>query len=556
MNRPKVNRNGDRGERRLVTSLDDLCTLADGVPNGRSPRGQLTVGDLGPVVRWENHREAIPSNVNTGGVDVDSVIGGDAQGRDVEFQMVDSPVTDRDHQRIRCAGCGGEVQPPLTDVVREVLLVDFRIVSVRGRPRQRTSVFDRQGVAELVVQVDRDVTPHTCGDGSLTAAEHKVGGGTLRDGDRYVHKFAGGDVVLHSNGVDTDRIGFEEVRHHRAHASVGRRERDGFTRDRIAVLVDHGGRDGEGFVSGDGRRKRCHQQLGWRTCRHGDALRAANKSEACRDGVNTNGARRVETVRSDVADVNAPFHRWALDHGLMVVSDGVEIHGGVGVGRYGSRWGDVHGRDVGGVEQDFRAERGLDGIARIETGVCKAVVCRTDDDPCLLAGDGHARRADVKPKPAFGVDVDNGGGNGIAVIHTGLHAGCAPGCSAGASVPRGRGLRPARIQQRVDAEGNRCGPLSRRPIVNVQSKRCGMHVLIDGERNLRCIKAHGEPAFIGVQGATEGSGSHGPVANEVGVGVLGDECRVLDVGVTEGRNFVAGLHRVGEGVVVVVDMVR
>jgi hypothetical protein len=39
LNRPKVNRNGDRGERRLVTSLDDLCTLADGVPNGWNPGG-------------------------------------------------------------------------------------------------------------------------------------------------------------------------------------------------------------------------------------------------------------------------------------------------------------------------------------------------------------------------------------------------------------------------------------------------------------------------------------------------------------------------------------
>ena len=83
-----------------------------------------------------------------------------------------------------------------------------------------------------------------------------------------------------------------------------------------------------------------------------------------------------------------------------------------------------------------------------------------------------------------------------------------------------------------------------------------MNILVLWERNLCSVETHGDSAFISVEGATVGPCSDGALASEVCVRILRNEGRVLDVGVTEGRDFVPGLHGVGEGVVVVVDVIR
>ena len=55
-------------------------------------------------------------------------------------------------------------------MVREVLLIYFRIISIRRRPCQIAGTGYVKVVAELVVEVDRDVTPNARRNGSFTAA--------------------------------------------------------------------------------------------------------------------------------------------------------------------------------------------------------------------------------------------------------------------------------------------------------------------------------------------------------------------------------------------------
>ena len=87
---------GDLRQRGFVSSLQNLRTGLDRVPGGRSSRCQLPVGGLGPVVGWENHRQAVASDVNPGGVDVDPVVGRDGSGRHVQFEVGDGAVANRD----------------------------------------------------------------------------------------------------------------------------------------------------------------------------------------------------------------------------------------------------------------------------------------------------------------------------------------------------------------------------------------------------------------------------------------------------------------------------
>ena len=110
----------------------------------------------------------------------------------------------------------------------------------------------------------------------------------------------------------------------------------------------------------------------------------------------------------------------------MVVGDGVEVHRGVSIRGHRSSWRDVDRGDVGRVEQNLGPEGLGDRIAGIEGCVGESRVSGGDDHPRLLTGDGHAQRADVKPKPSCGVHVGDGGGDGIAIIHTGLHSRSAP----------------------------------------------------------------------------------------------------------------------------------
>ena len=239
----------------------------------------------------------------------------------------------------------------------------------------------------------------------------------------------------------------------------------------------------------------------------------------------------------------------------MVVRHGIEVHRGVGVGGDATGWCDGHRGNVGRVEQNLRSVRLDGGVARVERSVCISGVGRCDDDPCLRVRDGHPEGADIKPEPAGGIDVVHRGGNGIAVINTGLHTGSAPRRTTRGAVPSGRCLGPRGGQQRVNAERNRGCTLSGSPRIHVQTERCRVHVLIDWERNLRCIKTDGNAAFICIQGSAVRSSGDGSVTDKVGVGVLRVQGRVLDVGVTKGRNFVSGLHGVGKGVIVVVHVI-
>ena len=184
-----------------------------------------------------------------------------------------------------------------------------------------------------------------------------------------------------------------------------------------------------------------------------------------------------------------------------------------------------------------------------------AVVRNRNDDPCLFVGDGHARCADIKPNPARGVDIDNGGRNSIAVIHTGLHTGCTPCATCGGAVPSGGGRTPTGVDDRVDREGNRGCSLCRGPRFNVHAKRSRVDLLILSKRHLSGVQGHVDAAFIGPKGSTEGTCADGRFACKVGVRVFTVHSGVLHVGVAKGGDFATGLEPVRVGVVVVVGVV-
>ena len=123
---------GDLRQRGFVSSLQNLRTGLHRVPDGRGSRRQLSVGGLGPVVGWEDHRQAVASNVNPGGVDVHSVVRRDGSGRYVQFEVGDGTVANRDVHFSRNTCNRGHGEAPHTDVVGVVLLVDLRVVAVGG----------------------------------------------------------------------------------------------------------------------------------------------------------------------------------------------------------------------------------------------------------------------------------------------------------------------------------------------------------------------------------------------------------------------------------------
>ena len=61
----------------FVPGFEDFRTGLDRVPNGWGTWRQLTVRSLGPVIGRQNNGQAISSDVNPSGVDVNPVVGGD-----------------------------------------------------------------------------------------------------------------------------------------------------------------------------------------------------------------------------------------------------------------------------------------------------------------------------------------------------------------------------------------------------------------------------------------------------------------------------------------------
>ena len=157
-------------------------------------------------------------------------------------------MSDRDLQLIRCTGYRSQIQPPNPDVVREVLLIHFRIISVRRRPGQITSSGDVEVVAELIVEFDRDIAPNTRRNGTFTATQLKGSGGTWQNGHRYINEFTRRDIVSDANRMGAGSVGLEG---RAKHASVGRSEKNGFTHHHVSMLVNHVSGDLQGFISRD-----------------------------------------------------------------------------------------------------------------------------------------------------------------------------------------------------------------------------------------------------------------------------------------------------------------
>ena len=240
----------------------------------------------------------------------------------------------------------------------------------------------------------------------------------------------------------------------------------------------------------------------------------------------------------------------------MVIGDGIEVHSRVSIRGKRSRRTDGHACDVRCVEQNLRSVVHVHGRAGVERSVSVTLVGRGDDDPCLVVGGGHAERADVKPEPAGGVHVHDGRRDGIPVIGTGRHARCAPQDTAGGAVPGGRGLAPVGVDDGVYGERNRGGPLHGCPRFHVHAQRCRVHLLVGGKRNLGGVETDVDSTFVGPKRPTEVARTDGGFTCKVGIGILAVQHRVLNVGVSKGRNFTTCLESVGEGVIVVVGMVR
>ena len=183
------------------------------------------------------------------------------------------------------------------------------------------------------------------------------------------------------------------------------------------------------------------------------------------------------------------------------------------------------------------------------------VIGRSNDDPSLLVGDGHASGADIEPNPSCGVNIHHGCRYGVAIIHARLHTGSTPCSACCGAVPGGRGSAPVGIGDGVDSERNRCCSLRRSPRFNVHSERSRMHLLILCKRHLTSVQGHIDAAFVTVEGATEGSRTDGLLTGKIGVRIFAVDGRVLHVGVAKGGDFTAGLEAVRVGVIVVEGVV-
>ena len=196
---------------------------------------------------------------------------------------------------------GGEVQPPYTDMVWEVLLVDFGIISVGGGPCQVAGITDVECIAELVVQVDVDITQHTGWHRAFASTQLKVRWGSGFDRDGNVNKLSRWHVVGHAHNVGTNGVGQEDVRHNGAHAPVGGRVGDGFTRHCVSVLVDHVSRDGQRIVRRNRSAQRCDDEVRGCSCGHVDHLRATDQTETRVDAHRSDKIRCEQAVASDAS---------------------------------------------------------------------------------------------------------------------------------------------------------------------------------------------------------------------------------------------------------------
>ena len=95
-------------------------------------------------------------------------------------------------------------------MVGEVLLVQFRVVAIGGRPREITCVADRQFVAELVEEASLNIAPLTGGPGAFASREGEVIGRTVGHGHVHDHLFTA-RWMGHGHGVVAHGIGFEHV---------------------------------------------------------------------------------------------------------------------------------------------------------------------------------------------------------------------------------------------------------------------------------------------------------------------------------------------------------
>ena len=81
-------------------------------------------------------------------------------------------------------------------------------------------------------------------------------------------------------------------------------------------------------------------------------------------------------------------------------------------------------------------------------------------------------------------------------------------------------------------------------------------MLVGCKRNLGGVETDVDSTFVSPKCSTEVARTDGGFTCKVGIGILAVQHRVLNVGVSKGRNFTTCLEGVGEGVIVVVGMVR
>ena len=208
------------------------------------------------------------------------------------------------------------------------------------------------------------------------------------------------------------------------------------------MLVVHVGHDVEGLVCGDGHLQRRGRQRDRSTWSNRDVLCAANQTETSGDLMGTCCAWRVQSIAANTAGRRRP-NDWGRLLCRGVVKDDLAEHDrGVGIGCDGTAGSDVNGGDVGGVEQHLRAETLVGYFARIEFSMRKSCVGNPKNHPSLLAGDGHAWRAQVKPNPTGITNIGGGGRHGCSVINTCLQAGSTPCRARSCPVPCSAELVP------------------------------------------------------------------------------------------------------------------
>ena len=134
-------------------------------------------------------------------------------------------------------------------MVREVLLVQFRIVTVRCGPCQITSFSKVELVTKLIEYFCSNVTPYASGHSACTSIEFKVRWSTAGDCNADINECTSSNCMTNLNDVCSCREWLEYVWSYCIHGSVCWRVNDGFTRNCVSVLVDHFSSDSKRFIS-------------------------------------------------------------------------------------------------------------------------------------------------------------------------------------------------------------------------------------------------------------------------------------------------------------------